>query len=431
MPRIAENKFVIAGIRWMLTIRPPCSWYAPFRSLILTLAVFPITATADIFRFQDGRVVAGKVIRQTQQTVDERAQTVWTVEIEPGVFLQIYESELERNGHEPLSEAEKEYAAKIATLPETAQAHYDLAGWCSQHGLTGLAKAHYQRAVDLDPEHEAARAAAGYKKDENGRWVRKDEIYGERRGKILYKGRWRFPEAVAIEEAEEKAQQELAPLRKDLYRWHSQASTGRSARLQEEALAHIRQINDPRAIGILGEFLLDTKKPAPVPLRMLYVEVLSRFRNPQAAQILASTSLLDPVASVRHAALDALAAYGREWAVPFYIAHLRNPNNELVNRAAECLGQFNPPEAILPLIEALNTEHVQETGGGPNMNVSNQGGLSFGGGPKKVQVTLQNASVHATLAALTEQNYGYDESQWLAWYARTFAPPVADLRRDP
>ncbi len=399
-------------------------------SLLVAILVAP-NLPADIFKFKDGRIVYGTVLRQSEVTVDDRSVTAWTVQVAPGSYIQVLETELERNGHQRLSEAGQEYVQKISSLPETAEAHYDLAGWCSQHGLTALAKAHYERAVDLDPNHEAARAAAGYKKNADGRWVRKDEIYGEQRGKIFYKGRWRFPESVAIEQAEEKAQQELAPLRKDLYRWHTAASFGRSERMQQDAVANLSKVQDPRAVPILAEFLLDTRKPAPPQVRLLYVHILARFQIPAAAQALASASLLDPAEQVRNAALDALARYGREWAIPFYIAHLRNPNNELVNRAADCLSQFNPPEAVLPLIQALNTDHVQDANAGPNMNVSSQGGLSFGGGSKKVKLTLSNSSVHATLTALTGQNFGFDEDQWLAWYASIYAAPVADLRRDP
>jgi hypothetical protein len=57
--------------------------------------------------------------------------------------------------------------------------------------------------------------------------------------------------------------------------------------------------------------------------------------------------------------------------------------------------------------------------------------MTFGGKEQIQEYSEQNASVLGTLAQLTGQNYDYNQSQWLAWYASVYAPPAGDLRRDP
>ncbi|MEZ6079560.1 MAG: hypothetical protein R3C56_28995 [Pirellulaceae bacterium] len=62
------------------------------------------TAQGDIFRYRDGRVISGTVTDEKTMTVHEAPVRVWAVEVEKGVFIRVLESELVRNGYEPLSE---------------------------------------------------------------------------------------------------------------------------------------------------------------------------------------------------------------------------------------------------------------------------------------------------------------------------------------
>ncbi len=382
------------------------------------------SAQADVFHYKDGRVLSGKVISSKGED--------FTVEIAPGCYVKILAAELERNGHEPLSEPEAKYAATVVDLPDTVEQHLRLASQCKEKGMLDLEEAHYRRVLDLEPENKVALARLDYQPDRNKRWVKKEEIYGEDRGKVFYKGRWRFPESVALEQLEEQANEKIAPLKKDLSRWHSLASFGRTTpqKIKNDAIEKIQQIQDPLAVGILAEYLLDTRKPAPVPMRLLYARVISRFQNYGAAQALATASVVDPEVTVRNACLDGLRGFGRDVAVPTYIGYLGDPRNEIVNRAADGLAQFSPPEAVLPLINAVVTEHVVVSGGGNSMNVGNGGTFGIGGGAKSETVAFNNNSVLAALTQLTGQSFGYDENRWIAWYASVQAAPARDLRRD-
>jgi tetratricopeptide (TPR) repeat protein len=304
-----------------------------------------------------------------------------------------------------------------------------MAGECSRYGLTDLAQAHFQRVLDLDPENKPARIAAGYDKDQNGRWVKQEVVMSERRGKVQHRGRWRFPESVAIEQERESAKQVVADATRDLVRWH-RAAMNASGKRYEEAISGLQQINDPLTIGTLSEYLLDTRKPPALNLKMLYVRLLSQFESFDAARTLATAAVLDPYPQVRNACLDSLSRFGSEVAIPIFASYLQSDNNALINIAAEGIGQLNGKNAVLPLIDAVVSTHSQQVGS-DGMNASPTSGSFSMGGKKTIKVPVNNQAVLGTLAQLTGQNFGFDKDRWMMWYATTKAAPVTDLRRDP
>lgn len=404
--------------------------YPYFLLFVLVSCIAASTsAVADTFRYKDGRVITGTVRNESSVKSGEDQVKAYVVEIEPGVMVQVLQNELEYNGHERLSEPRQAYVSNVGNMEQTVEQHFLAAGECLKHGLTDLAQAHYRRVLDLDPDNNRARDAAGYDKDRNGRWVKKDVVMGDRRGKVLYKGRWRFPESVAIEQSKEEAKQKLAEATKDLIRWHRAALAG-TGRRYEEAIQGLQTINDPLTASTIADFLLDTRKPAPLNLRLLYVRLLAKFQTYDAARGLAQASMLDPQSQVRNACFDALSNFGREVAIPLYISYLASDSNQLVNIAADGLGQLRADSAVLPLINALTTTH-STTVGSDATNASPTSGSFSVGGKKTIQVPVQNQSVLGTLAQLTGEHYGFDQERWMAWYARTYAPPAGSLKRDP
>ncbi|MBX3420664.1 MAG: HEAT repeat domain-containing protein [Pirellulaceae bacterium] len=388
---------------------------------------------ADRFQLKDGRLFSGSVVKADTVELDERQQTRWTVEIEPGVIVRIQQSDMNRNGHVGVDEREAEYQQKIVKLPDTADAHYRAAQWCSQQGLHDLARAHYLRTIDLNPEHKEARAAVKHtRSSDSGRWVKRDDVMSNR-GKVFHEGKWKFPEYIPMDEAVQDEAKRRAQLQKEITRWHHDAATGSGEKAQQ-ALAYLSQVDNPLAIEYVSQLLLDKQKsgqpPATALLKQTYIGVLNKFDSPSAAVTLAQVCVNDALPAVRNAALDALGRGAWQSAMPVLVSYLRHANNELVNRAGFALGQLNAQEAILPLIEALSTKHEFQTAGNTNYSPT-AGGLSMGG-PKKRTVELNNDRVHSALAQITGQGQlGFDKSGWKAWYASVYAPPVDDLRRDP
>ncbi len=388
------------------------------------------SAQADVFRYKDGRVIAGATKGPEVETLNQVPVKVWAVEVEQGVYIRVLESELELNGHSRLSEARQQYAANVGGIEQTVATHSALAGECMKQGLTDLAHAHYRRILDLDPQNGPARVASGFRLDENNRWVKKEVVMGENRGKVLDKGRWKFPEMLAIEQAKEEQRQQVLAATRDLHRWHNSAMTARGPRL-EDALQNISQINDPLTTGTLVEFLLEARRPVPPELKLLYVEVLSRMQNADAAAALARASMTDANEQVRNACLSALGQYGREVAIPIYVGYLRSKTNAQINSAARALRQLGAEQVFFPLVKVLTTKHLQASGGGGGINASPTSGSFSVGGDKPVEVEVSNQDVLSALSSFTGQSFGFDRSAWIQWYATLHAPPAGDVRRDP
>ncbi len=395
--------------------------------LLCTLLIAD-SAVADVFRFKDGRIIEGKVEDVKEEDVDGTAITVWLVQVAEQDFVLIRESDLTYNGHEPPSKNELEYLERLKeNPPQTADDHCAIAGWCHNR-LPALALAHYERALDLDPNHGVARAGAGYMRDQDGRWQPSKKIMGDKRGKVRYKNRWRFPEDVDIEQHLEQEDAAIAPIKKQMNTWHSNASFGRTDRMRSDAIANLRQIQDPREAQLLAEYFLEQHRQVPPKqIRMLYIGIMSRFPNTIPA--LTQAALTDNDPDIRNSSLDALRQMGAQAAVPTFISYLQNANNSVVQNAALALDQFDPPNAVLDLIYALNTTHQVEEGQ-ENSNY-NPGRLVLGNSKKTVSKSFQNPAVLNVLRDVTNQDFGYDENRWLAWYAQQYAPPVRDLRRDP
>ncbi|MCA9160279.1 MAG: HEAT repeat domain-containing protein [Planctomycetales bacterium] len=388
-----------------------------------------MSVKGDIFRYRDGRVISGTVTDEKTKTIHEAPVRVWVVEVEKGVFIRVLESELVRNGYEPLSEARTQYAANVGSVEQTVETHAALAGECMKLGMPDLARAHFLRILDLDPLNSPARVATGYALDENRRWVKKEVVMGENRGKVFHKGRWWFPEMLAIEQSKEAAKDKALAASRDLVRWNATARTATGAHLQA-ALNGISQINDPLVAGTLIDYLLDTRRAAPPELKLMYVDVLSRFENPAVAQALARASMTDASEAVRNACLSALGRYGREAAIPVYVGYLGGKDVAQINSAAYGLRQLQAEGIFFPLLNALTTKQLQG-GGGAGINASPTSGTFSTGASKPIEVEVQNQEVLNTLSAMTGQSFGFDRAAWIAWYANKYAPPAGDLRRDP
>ena len=63
------------------------------------------------------------------------------------------------------------YAARAAAIEtDDAGTHFQLALWCTEHGLKVEARKHHRVVVMLKPDHRASRRALGFEKI-GGRWV--------------------------------------------------------------------------------------------------------------------------------------------------------------------------------------------------------------------------------------------------------------------
>lgn len=263
----------------------------------------------------------------------------------------------------------------------------------------------------------------------------RENAHLERLGYVRYKGGWRLAQEVELDTRSERRVTEEREWRKRLRVWR--AAIVRRTNDAADAHAQLAAIDSRYAIGPLAELLRDPEEP--LPLKVLYIDVLSRLRDVAAVPPLLERAMKDPEPEVRERCADALEAVGPEQALGILTRWLKDKDNQVVNQAAWVLGRLGDPAAIPALINAVVTKHrfQVQTGGGPGgitggFSPQAGGGLQAGGGIKIVEQELQNRQVLTALTSLTPPgvNFGYDQAAWKNWYALQQLPRQGNLRRD-
>lgn len=134
------------------------------RSILLVLGLFLVLApalSADRLRMKDGRVLEGRIVRETREKI--------VLETRFGE-LEVARAEVEsiERGKTVREEFDERWKAA-----RSADEFHALGLWCVEHKMRREAKRCMKRAVELDPDHEGAQT-----------WL----------GNVRYKGEWMTPE---------------------------------------------------------------------------------------------------------------------------------------------------------------------------------------------------------------------------------------------
>jgi hypothetical protein len=180
---------------------------------------------------------------------------------------------------DPRAKALTEYAVRKAAVASEAIAHKRLAAWCDEQGLWDAAKTHWEVAIQLDPKSDEARRRLGYRS----------------RG-----GQWVFDHATAEAIVQRKAE---VYWEKTLRRLHAAMRCRSKAPVstRADAVTSVQGVGDPRAAtAIWNAFSADTHHHG------MMVEVLTRFNNRKASQMLAALAVYSQDRKSQVAALSAL-----------------------------------------------------------------------------------------------------------------------------
>jgi hypothetical protein len=257
----------------------------------------------------------------------------------------------------------------------------------------------------------------------------------ERLGYVRYKGDWRLAQEVELDSRGERQVNEERDWRKRLRVWRTAIVRGRND--AAAALTQLRALDSPFAITPLAELLAEPEEPP--QLKVVYIEVLSKFRHGAAVTALLERAMKDPELEVRERSADALKVVGPDQALAILTRLLKDKDNQVVNQAGWVLGRLGEPAAIPALIDAVVTKHrfQVKTGSGPGgisggFSPQGGGGLQAGGGVKIIEQELQNRQVLTALTTLTPAgvNFGFDQVAWKNWYAQQQLPRQGNLRRD-
>jgi hypothetical protein len=380
-------------------------------------------ARADTFELANGGRVEGRLVETTE---GENPQYV--IDLDRGGRMTIARSEVTKI--DAASPSDIEYEKLARSSPDTAEAHWKLAEWCRERKLIDEMRQHLSRIIELEPSHERARAALGFRQ-KNGQWVTRDDVMAAR-GMVLYEGRYVTPQHVELMErqkGEKVTQADWANRLERLRRW----LTGRKPERVAEAHTEIQQIRDPAAADAIANLIRREDEPE---LRKLWIDVAGQLEHKAAVDALVNASLNDPDPELRIQSLEHLIESGRAGIVAPYIRALRNRDNEIVNRAGAALGQIGDPDAIGSLIDALTTKHTFKISDiDPDQQAytfSPDGSFSFGGGgPQVITRELRNPAVLSSLVSLAGgASFDYDKEQWRRWLAAQAKVHAVDVRRD-
>lgn len=395
-------------------------------------AIFAVPLHADTIRLKGGRALHGKIEAQSETTVRFRT-TSGTIEISRDEIVLI------EHGPAPW----EEYDRVKGDYPDTADGQFRLALWCESHGLSAEARRHYERVIELNPDHLSARRALGY--------VRAD-------------GQWRRRASAASKPARAAAEKPGRPtpeeklIRELITRWHVRVSDIYKGRLEGRDPAssqfangrtQILAIHDPLAIPALSAVL----SRGEVPVRRLLIEALASFEADEATMNLLVVALLDPHPTIRRAAAEALIPRRDERVIQRLRKALFSDEDAIIRNAARALGALKAREAVEDMASVLYTVQRQRVRyprreiigelvnvfGRPMIVRRNQQVLNYHANDISVlrdgtvvgttwvdaieSVQLLRTDVQEALIEITGQNFGFDADAWIKWARENVPPP--------
>ncbi len=412
---------------------------------VLTLFI-GVTATVavhgDVIRLQSGAELHGKIVKNDATVAPDTI----AVELLSGARVTLPVDQVTLQVARPVTV--EEYELRARQVPDKVEARWELADWCKQKGLNAQRETQLLRVIELDPDHERARAVLGHVwKD--GVWVDWDE-YMSARGYVKHRGKYITQQELELLEKtseELKREQEWFPKVRLWTGW----VTGNNAPRAQQGMTALKALKDTDAAPAVARFLGEHTVR---DLRLLGITVLTQSGGIKSAVALSKISLRDQDQEVRHAALQGIDSALFDNVQALFIKELRSENNAIVNRAAAGLVRVGDERSVPQLIDALVTSHKYEVrvpgGAGqtysfgtngtfgqssslpPNVEAAIRTGQMPQGAvllnsPNGADNTLtrtvlvrmehQNPDVRAALQRLTKEDFGYDERLWHLWWA--------------
>jgi len=388
--------------------------------------VAAVPASADIFHMRNGDELEAEILEDLGENYRLRTR-IGIVDVDKKLIAKI------KKRHSPW----RRYAKKRKRCPATAEAHYKLAQWCARKNLNTEHRDELECVLELDPDHDAARKALGFSKDNTGQWSRPPS-----------------PNKPTQEELQARRllREEERLVRKLITDWFrtikaidrgrlSKKSRNRGRDLFQKGRDRILAIRDPLAIPALTGVL----SAGNVATRLVLVEALSQFSEDEATMNLLVMTLLDPASTVRRRAAQTLAPREDDRVMTRLRGALRSDEEAILRNAATALGILKSHDAIEDLIRVLSKETRRTVRvsrpaylGGIRSSFGSRYRIAHGRRLLRYQPTSigvlgsgsligthttfqkQWVSIHRTevqeaLIAITGKNFGFDADAWQRW----------------
>lgn len=396
----------------------------------LSSAVVATSASADIFHLTGNREIEGQVLEDLGDTLRVRV-AMGVVDLKKADILR------REKGRTPW----ERYDRIRTRYPNTAQGHYDLSKWCRKNKLTGERRKHLARAIELDPDHAAARKALGHVK-RDGAWI---DPARQPRSK-----------PANAEELEERRRREEEDnlLRELVANWFGRVRAVSRNQLNckdckpeskrfRKGRERILAIRDSLAIPALTEVL----SRGNTAVRRLLVESLAQFEEDEATMNLIILAVMDREPAVRRLAAIELIQRKDERVVDRLKDALASDSEFLLRNAATVLGVLKVESVVEELIALLSVKArrrvrvtrplflsrtIRSFGNDRFVNV---GGRRLRYRPGRIGVLNETQAMMGTrdsseirvvdiyrteiqeaLIAITGKNHGFDRDAWLEWW---------------
>lgn len=389
-------------------------------AIVFLSTSFAIFARADIFHLKDGGQIDGRVIEQTAGQY--RVQTIYgTIAIAANTVERV----------ESAASVFDRYDEQLKNAADTADAQAAIGSWCRENGLRNEAKKHLARAIELQPDHAAARAALGHELVD-GKWIEQPATQPASRP------------AARKPEPEDDDQKLISQTQ---VRWSRQIRAIRSqyldatdANLLAEGRKRIAAIRDPLAILPLVQIL----SAGNFNCRETLIDSLKRFGEDESTLNLAALALLENDDRLRESVIGELVRRRDVRVDSQFRKALSTDNDEIIKRAAAALGALRSEPAVPELIERLTVQRrktvevpVPAYFGSMADEFGPRGTISLGGNVKyrpvigvgtasvfvrletvmqKRDVTVFRTDVQQALVAITGENFGFEADEWRRWY---------------
>lgn len=192
------------------------------------------------------------------------------------------------------------YQHRRASMSDTVADHWELAQWCSKEHMEPQRRAHLYRILQLDPEHEGARRALGFRRVASA---------------------WLSPEDAARLEQEERWEQRALQQWGERVRGLTREVHHNSLERRETARARLAAMDQVEAVPALERYACRASETSAA----LAVQAMARINDPHASIALARQAVLAPWPRVRQQAAQALAGRDRYEYVPYLISQMYQP----------------------------------------------------------------------------------------------------------
>ncbi len=412
-------------------------------ALLVAQWTIPCETLADLVRLKNGGELRGALVKGNDKTRDPEL----TIVSFTGATISIPRTEVD--SVQMRSPTIEEYITRSREIPHTIEAHQQLADWCVSRQLKAQRVEQLELLLELDPDNEVIHRSVGHIRYE-GDWMSVDEAKGKQ-GYVKHNGKYMTRlelELLEQTEAERAAEQVWFPKVKQWTGWLG----GRDQRRNAEGLLNLRAIQDPDAVAALWNYLGQQQNS---DYRQLFVEVAGQLKGSKPVRRLSQSLLSEGYEPIFRLALATIDEDQKTDVVKYCLPGLKDPSNDVVQRAAIVIGECGDERVIPDLIDALITTHrykiqVPDTssdvnfGVGPNGTPTMLAPGSTGTQPNNIEMMnrlgqlpygyrvnddrpkitrtvtvksdMRNSQVLQALQKITQQDFGYDQRDWLRWW---------------